>query len=116
MRFEGRDLKPYAEPVSTETLREGSVYFCVGFADDAMLIPQMETLVFLGKNLERESEERYYFQDIGSYQASGPLDPTRRDQQATFFKCSARELSGIYEFEPAIEILMRCSLRRAGRT
>lgn len=116
MRFEERELKPYAEPVSAGELIEGSVYFSVGFVDDAMLIPQMETLVFIGKNLEEEPGDLYYFQDIRSYQASGRLDPKRSDGPATYFRCSVNELKGIYEFERLLEILMRCSLRRKGTT
>ncbi len=50
MRFAGRDLKQYAEPVSASELREGSVYFTVQFADRDLLIPIVETLVFIGRN------------------------------------------------------------------
>ena len=116
MRFEGRELKPYAEPVSAEILREGTVYFLVSFADDAMLIPEMDTVVYIGKNLEGESEDRYHFQDIDSYQARGRLDPRQDDGPATLFKCGLNELNGVYEFEAALEILMGCSLRRKAKT
>jgi len=116
MRFEGRELKPYAVPVSDHTLGEGSVYFLVRFADDAMLIPEMDTVVYIGKNLEGESEDRYHFQDLASYQARGRLDPKQCDGPATLFNCGIDELSGVYEFEAALEILMRCSLRRKAKT
>jgi len=33
MRFEARELKPYAEPVSASDLKEGAVYFFVNFAE-----------------------------------------------------------------------------------
>ena len=41
MHFEGRELKPYAEPVTASELKQGSVYFSVTFADDDMTIPVM---------------------------------------------------------------------------
>jgi hypothetical protein len=43
MRFEERELKSYAEPVTPNLLTEGEVYFSVQFADEDMLIPIMET-------------------------------------------------------------------------
>jgi hypothetical protein len=39
MRFEARELKSYAEPVTASQLREGEIYFSVQFADESMLIP-----------------------------------------------------------------------------
>jgi hypothetical protein len=51
MRFESRELKPYAEPVVAAELKEGSVYFAVTFADEDTLIPTMETVVFVGRDL-----------------------------------------------------------------
>ena len=34
MHFEGRELKPYAEPVSKSELREGETYFAVNYVDN----------------------------------------------------------------------------------
>ena len=42
MRFEARELKPFAEPVSPEELRSGETYFAVLFVDDHGLIPNPE--------------------------------------------------------------------------
>ncbi len=50
--FERRELKSYAEPVSFDELDEGSVYFFINFADREMLIPVMDTVVYIGENLE----------------------------------------------------------------
>ena len=52
MYFDGRDLKSYAEPVSSSELQEGQIYFSINYVDDEMLVPVIETLVFIGKNLE----------------------------------------------------------------
>jgi hypothetical protein len=65
--FDGRELKPYAEPVSSSELSEGTVYFAVNFVDEEMLIPTMETLVFVGRNLEPDDVGEVYFQDVASY-------------------------------------------------
>ena len=68
MRFEERELTPYSEPVTASLLKEGEVYFSVQFADEDMLVPIMETLVFAGRKLDPNDEENHlYFQDVESY-------------------------------------------------
>lgn len=112
-RFE-RDLKPYAEPIAASELQEGSVYFFVNFIDREMLIPTIETVVYVGKNLEPNDENQVYFQDIESFRngiryGSG--------EGAVFETGSADELGHVFEYERALDVLMACSLRRqkAGR-
>lgn len=108
MRFEDRHLKPYAEPISATELKEGTVYFSVTFVDDAMCIPIMETLVFIGKK-----EKGYLqFQDVESYRRGVRYDSATDDDQATFFQCFDDELKNIFEYEHALDVLMHCSLRR----
>jgi hypothetical protein len=77
-----------------------------------MIVPQMKTLVFVGINLEKEDIDSFYFQDADSYKEGIRLDSTNSESYATFFKCTSYELNGIYDFEHALEVLMRCSLRR----
>ncbi len=112
MRFEPRDLPPHAEPISITELAEGSVYFLIGFVDEEMLTPKMETLVFIGRNLETGDEDRYYFQDIESYREGERYGPGATTDGTSIFVCSLSELNGVYDFEHALEVLMRCSLRR----
>src|SRR6266403_3471965 len=66
MRFEERELKPYAEPVLAPDLKEGSVYFAVQYLDEGMLTPEMEALIFIGKNLGQGDVGQLYFQDAVS--------------------------------------------------
>ena len=42
MRFEERDLKSFAEPVTASLPREGEVYFSVQLGDDSMLMSYRE--------------------------------------------------------------------------
>lgn len=65
--FESRELKPYAEPVAATDLKEGAVYFFLNFADESMLLPTMEPVVFIGRNLDTTDVGVIYFQDIDSY-------------------------------------------------
>lgn len=112
MQFEKRELKPYAIPVSAVELRKGSVYFSVTFVDNDMRIPLMEPLVFIGTNLEEGDTSISYFQDLDSYQQGVGYQLASDDDHATFIECSNERLNNIFEFENALEVLMRCSLRR----
>jgi hypothetical protein len=113
MRFEERELKPYAEPVSAGALREGEVYFSAQFADEGMIIPIMETWVFVGRNLDPEDADgdRLYFQDVESY-GQGIRYNSAESDNATFQTSSERSINHFFEYEQALDQLMKCSLRR----
>ena len=112
MHFEGRELGPYAEPVSASELDKGAVYFAVNYVDDDMLIPLVETLVFVGKNLEPEDVGVAYFQDVESYREGVRYGWDADDGSATFQSGPENELKHIFTYEHALDELMRCSLRR----
>ncbi len=113
MRFEERVLKPYAEPVSASKLTEGSVYFLVTYLDDRLLIPTVEPWVFIGENLDVSDVGRVvYFQDACSYRKGIRRDFATKDGDATFFSGPANEIPPIFEYESALDELLRCALRR----
>ena len=68
MRFGDRELRSYAEPVSEDSLKEGQVYFSVQYDDENLLVPTMETLVFVGRYRSSDKKTRLRFQDVGSYE------------------------------------------------
>lgn len=74
MRFEARDLKPYAEPLAVSDLKKGEIYYSVRYIDDEMLVPVMNTLVFVGADLDPDDPGKLYFHDVDSCKKS---DPTR---------------------------------------
>ncbi|HEV8580241.1 MAG TPA: hypothetical protein VGX68_14330 [Thermoanaerobaculia bacterium] len=112
MRFAERNLPPYAEPVSSSDLKEGSVYFAVNYADDRLLIPIMETVVFVGRDLEPSDSGQVYFQDINSYRRGVRFGAHTEGDYAQFSAGSEKEVNHIFRFQQALEELMRCSLRR----
>ena len=112
MFFDGRELKPHAEPISPSELHEGQVYFAVTYADAEMLVPLMETLVFIGRNLEAEDIGKVYFQDVQSYREGIAYGSNAEDGWAKFETGSESELGHIFDYERALDVLMRCSLRR----
>jgi hypothetical protein len=109
MRFEARDLKPYSEPVTLESLREGEVYFAVVFLDDDGLIPILAPRVFIGRNLEPNDENVLYFQDFDSYRRGIRFESAVSKDEALFE--TGAELH-ILEFDHALDVLMSCALKR----
>lgn len=114
MHFERRELKPYAEPVNTGALQERTIYFFLNFVDDEMLLPSMNPMVFVGRNLEAGDTERVYFQDVDSFR-QGVKYGDESGGEATFYSGSEAELGHIFEFERALDLLLSCSLRRRGQ-
>lgn len=112
LRFEERELKPYAEPVIASSLMEGEIYFSLSYVDDDMLIPTMETLVFIGNDLEGGDHGMVYFQDIHSYREGVRHASATDESYANFYKGSANEISHIFEYESFLSELMKCALRR----
>jgi hypothetical protein len=115
MHFEGRELKPYAQPISAAELREGTVYFSVHFVDSEMLIPIVAPLVFVGRDLEPGDDGQLYFQDIESYRRGVRYGSTAEDDLASFI-LEPEERPVIFDYERALEELMSCSLRRRMRS
>jgi len=114
MRFEPRELKPFAEPITKDELKEGSIYFFIEYIGEDMLIPSMETVVFIGRNLEADDVGRVYFQDIESYQEGVRYDSATDSPSplTRFYECSDREVNHVFDFDHALEELMRCALNR----
>ena len=59
--------------ISAADLRIGEVYFFVGCSDEAHLVPIVQSLIYIGRNLAGESDGSFYFQDSQSYCVHGPL-------------------------------------------
>ncbi len=111
MRFEARELKPYAEPVATGSLQEGEVYLSIQYADENLLVPVIETLVFAGRNLDNKDPELLYFQDAESY-LQGIRYGFDDAEHASFQLGREGTINHIFEYEHALEELMKCFLRR----
>ena len=112
MFFEARELKEYAEPVSATELTEGEVYFALNYVDGDLLVPVMETVVFIGRYLEPDDVGQVYFQDVESYREGVRYGWKNDGEVAKFQTGSEKELAHIFHFEKALNQLMRCSLNR----
>src|SRR5215831_10098964 len=112
IHFDGRELKPFAQPVDANDLKVGEVYFFLNYVDDNLLIPTMETVVFIGKNLEPEDVGLLYFQDVQSYREGVRFDATVDDERMTISTALETGARHLFEFERALDGLLDCLLRR----
>jgi hypothetical protein len=109
MRFEERELKPYAEPIPPEELKCGETYFAVLYVDDDGVVPSLEPLVFIGRDLEPGDEGKVYFQDYSSYRDGVRFETATADDGVIFH--TGRE-KHVFDYEHALDVLMACALRR----
>ncbi|MGD9903778.1 MAG: hypothetical protein AB7U83_09925 [Vicinamibacterales bacterium] len=129
MRFEARELKEYVEPVPAGNLVVGQVYFKVTFADQDLMVPQLDAVVFIGRDLH-PAGPGVYFQDVDSYLGGQRLHvpdlddadvfPVDADQQGVAWEVDearfdferADAISDVCEFDAALDQLLACALRR----
>ena len=50
---------------------KGHLYFMVSYSDESLKIPSVDPLVFIGKNIEDDKEDKWYFQDAESFASLG---------------------------------------------
>lgn len=115
MYFKGREIRSTSNPVSHDELVQGNTYFSLNFIDESMLIPTLEPVIYIGKNLERDDEGQVYFQDFDSHQDGASYHSATEDMHAVFFKGAEGETNHIFQFDDALEVLMVCYLRRKSR-
>ena len=111
MQFESRELTDYAEPVPPTSLQEGEVYFSVQYADGNLLVPIIETLVFVGRDLDGKDPALLYFQDVESHNR-GIRYGSDGEEEARFHLGREGKMFHIFNYEHLLDELMKCSLRR----
>ncbi|MGE0363799.1 MAG: hypothetical protein AB7H93_15035 [Vicinamibacterales bacterium] len=129
MRFEARELKDYVEPVPAADLVVGRVYFKVEYADQDLMVPRLDAVVYIGRDLH-PGGPGLYFQDVDSYLGGRrfsvgdlegadvfPLEPDQHsvaweDDDSRFEYERSSALSDVCEFDDALDQLLACSLRR----
>jgi hypothetical protein len=114
MRFDARELVPWAEPLTSSDLQEGATCFMVQFVDEQGLVPEMRPVVFAGIDLASEGQGMLYFQDYDSYHQGVRYSAPRGDDGGTFDMCLPADMGFVFDYEHALDVLLRCSLQRRG--
>ena len=117
IRFEGRDLHPWADFVADGELVEGETYFRACFVDEQMLVPELRPLVFIGTDYEIGDSGILYFQDAASYLAgvrygSSTIGRQDGDDDVEVHRVK-RGSPFVQTFEKALDTLLRCSVSRS---
>lgn len=126
LRFEARELATHAKPVSVDSLKIGVTYFSVAFLDREMRVPILQPLVFIGKNLVEGDVNRVYFQDADSHREGITFEAEEDEAEpvtsksltraavasAVFYEVAETDAGNIFEYEDALNELLKCSLRR----
>jgi hypothetical protein len=105
------DSHLYSEPIDLSELKQGNLYFMLNYFDEEVLIPELQTLVFLGREVTGEKNSLLYFQDIESYTTRGPY-PNSADRPGDFFDCTDDQLGCIFRLDKAVLELQHCMRRR----
>ena len=109
--FEARELRDYTDYVDAADLVEGRTYFTVHLLDNEGMVPEVRTLVFIGRDLEEGDQDLLYFQDAGSHREGVRYDDEASDARGEIHTVSAGTRF-VMEFDEALNQLLDCSLRR----
>ncbi|GAA0695008.1 hypothetical protein ISN75_04425 [Dyella marensis] len=115
LTFEKRELQQNAQHVDSDQLIAGTDYYMVSYAADDFSIPVMESLIFLGVNIvgEEEKDMSYlYFQDAESYRDGVRMNEKPESGTYNLYRFTPDQLDMIYEFERALDELLKCSIQR----
>jgi hypothetical protein len=112
MTLSDSDSLGAARPVEAAALRPGRIYFSLTYADEAELVPMLEPMVFIGRDLMPDDVGQLYFQDVTSYQEGIRFDADPDEEEATFVVGPADEIDDVFEFDAAVDELVRCAARR----
>ena len=111
--FEQREIPAGAQPIPSDQLIVGETYFHVSYVDHDMKIPIVSSLVYVGKNFGDDEVSTLYFQDVESYLAGVRLTDDNADPDSAWFESWPEDsFHAVFDFEHALEQLMKCSLRR----
>lgn len=95
--------------------REGEVYYRLTFPDAGLFYPQMETFVFVGKNLsDEDTEDTWYFQFADDYAKFGSILKSNNGDRKVCL-VTHRDLADMLDLTALIkELEMAVTRRRAG--
>lgn len=86
-----------------EQLRERQTYLMISFFDDELAIPDVTTVIYLGKDIFRDAVDSHYFQEYSSYLEQGG----RRD--GSMIVATSDKLMNFFDLQGASELLSQCA-------
>ncbi len=95
--------------INNEDLIEGRRYFLVWYFDGEMNIPDIETHIYVGKNIFEEGDDNdsWYFQDPESYITQGVFSTIEDKSKCELLKADKDTLDSMYNLDGLIVELER---------
>jgi hypothetical protein len=94
--------------IGPDKLKEGKYYFRFLFYDSKIEIPDIQTFIYIGKNIHGEDEspeDEFYFQDAASYLKYGSYMHLSNNEEYESFHVNKETLAIIYDLNGLIEAL-----------
>jgi hypothetical protein len=95
--------------IEEDLLIEGERYFLVWYYDEEMRIPDIETHIFVGKNVFSEpdapGQDAWYFQDPDSYVKLGIFSSIQDKSKCQLLKADKDTLESLYDLDGLIQEL-----------
>lgn len=87
-------------------LLKGNSYFLVGYFDNELSIPDIETYIYVGKNIlpsdKKSGEDKWYFQDPETYFEKGPFIESQDKEGFDILRADQVTLETMYDLEGLI--------------
>jgi|SRR6185312_2676488 len=95
--------------VSADELKKDSTYFMVSFFDNDLLIPEITTVIYLGKDIFGEGDGSHYFRD---YSAVAEADSATAN---AVIEAEEGRLDNFFAIGGLVQLLQDCQKRRQRR-
>ena len=104
MRKRGIGADNYLSP---KDLSAQETYLMISFFDEALLIPEITTVVYLGKDIFSEGNQMHYFQDYQSF-----LSKAKAGSDVNVIEAAEDKLMNFYDLRGAAILLGECAQRK----
>jgi len=98
-------------------LKVGGCYFLLGYFDEDLRLPSIETYIYLGKNIldETEGDARWYFQEAESFVRLGRVQPQKGRNNDDILAAPIDHLEGFLNAGQLAEVLEKLDSGTRGR-
>ena len=91
--------------VQPDRLRVKQVYFMISFLDRDMRVPEIATVVYLGRDIFHENDAKHYFQEYSQF-----VEGSAR-REAAIIAAAEDNLMNFFDYEGASQLVRMCGIR-----
>ena len=96
---------------------EGACYFLVGYYDEELLLPFVQTYIYLGRNVLGDAghDSRWYFQEAESFVRNGRVVPRTGRKNEDILISPSDHLEDFLSYSQLAELLRQLAVKAGGR-